>query len=74
MGSILLPPRFGENKASWFGVKGRHVFVVRVEGNSMVLDLHLGNVLVINLERVVTNFKIGVDVVKHDDKFKIRWV
>ena len=55
-------------------MKGKHVFAIRVEDDSMVPDLYPGDVLGINPERVFTNFKSGIGVVKHDESFKIRRV
>jgi phage repressor protein C with HTH and peptisase S24 domain len=53
-----------------FDVKGKHVFAIRVEGDSMVPDLHPGDVLVINPERAFTNFKGGIGVMKYDESLK----
>ncbi|MHB9028263.1 MAG: S24 family peptidase [Candidatus Latescibacterota bacterium] len=68
------PPGFGEDAVPRYGIKGGHIFAVRVEGDSMVPDLRTGDVLVIDPERAFTNTKGGIGVVKFDDSYKIRRV
>ena len=67
MGFLLDTPGFEEDVAPRLDVKGKHVFVNRVEGDSMVPALHPDDELVINPERAFTNFKGGFGVVKYDD-------
>jgi SOS-response transcriptional repressor LexA len=62
----------GEERVPRYGVKGEHVFALRVEGDSMVPDLLPGDVLLINPERAFSNFHGGIGIVKIDGDYKIR--
>jgi len=56
----------------FFGVKGKHVFAIRLQDDSMVPDLNEGDLLIINPELEFTNTNGGIGVVINNDCFQIR--
>jgi len=70
------PRGYGEETVPRLGLRGKHVFALRVEGDSMVGDdLHPGDILYIDPEKeflVARGGRIGV--VKRDGDYKIRRV
>ena len=70
------PPGFGEETIPRYGVKGDHVFTLRVNGDSMVGEgLHDGDILYINPEIEFTIPRAGrIGVVRFNGSYKIRRV
>ncbi len=70
------PPGYGEETAPRLGLKGKHVFAIRVTGDSMVGDdLQPGDVLYINPEREFIIARGGrIGVVRWNGGYKIRKV
>ena len=56
----------------FFGVKGKYVFAIRMQDDSMVPDLNEGDLLIINPELEFTNTSGSIGVVIINDCFKIR--
>jgi len=56
----------------FFGVKGKHVFAIRMQDDSMVPDLNEGDMFIINPELEFTNTNGGIGVVINNDCFQIR--
>ena len=70
------PLGFGEEKIPRYGVKGKHVFALRVHGDSMVGEgLHEGDLIYIDPEIPFTSTRGGrIGVVKYNGNYKIRRV
>lgn len=68
-------PGYGEDYVPRYGVKGKHVFAVRVQGDSMEPRLHHGDVLVLDPEKAFSASRSGrIGVVKFNGDYKIRLV
>jgi len=58
-----------------YGVKGKRVFAVEVDGESMLPDLQNGDILIIDSDKIFTDVKGGIAVIRHgDDRILIRKV
>jgi|GEM_PF-6657595 len=68
------PVGFGEGKVARYDLKGKHIFAIRVEGESMLPDLEPGDILILDPEKAFTNVKGGIGIVKCNEGFQIRHV
>ena len=57
-----------------YGVRGEHIFAIRVDGDSMVPSIYPRDILIINPEKTFTNYRGGIGVVKYRGSYKIRKV
>ncbi|MFC1485660.1 XRE family transcriptional regulator [Candidatus Latescibacterota bacterium] len=69
------PAGFAEEYVPRYDLKGKHIFAIRVDGDSMEPELSNGDILVVDPEKAFQPRKGGrIGVVKCDDGYQIRRV
>lgn len=65
----------GMERLPRYGLKGEHIFAIRVDGDSMEPRLHQGDLLILNPELAFNPSHVGrIGVVKFNGNYKIRTV